>query len=740
MNRGIVADVDAIERLCWRTSAEDRWLEDAGVGEVCPGLSQVIVNGFLYLIGSQSLPDSKLLVIARKDGGAFFDGSMDQRQEAFARILKVALSRIDSGVKVPVDWRMFHAGSLISFQSNKFSSQVRSRIYMDVNPEGESHLYAFGLIDNSREPLSRTGYDSELFIEAILGYGEARSLTQSNSDRPNGGQVSVALTQTFTSGQVTLGVPFSVWRDSKLTSDQLSFFNAPFDGPLRLRGAAGTGKTLVLCLRFLREIYARIDDGKEFRAAFLTHGQETSDQIRAYLTHMDERGVLPALGAKGLVEVTTLHGLANEFISYDGDEILPISLDGSEGRKMQMELVESLVESQLLNAGGSPRGNQQSVFSNFLGFGRGSPERLSLLWDLIDEFSSVLEAYGVRDVDQIAERYLKAGTGFKTIAKSPEDRQLILEFYRSYRDELSDMGVVSLDQFIADFSSYLNSFRWDSVRNRKGFDFVFADELHLFNKVERQLLGFLLRDAGDFKRVAVAYDPRQSPRSSFLPEDGRIKDSVWIESHLSGGDKRFELTDVFRYSPEILSFLKALNGYFPADDLSEEWGLVFGESMMPSGDRPLAIQFDSQAVMATHSADRARRLSRSVGAGRVAVLALDQDRFQIYQKAGMFRSGFVHVTSRDDVGRINRFNSRAILSIPEYVAGLQFEHVILLDANASLLAALGYGVSGLQRFISTVYLGASRARKVLELYCDRTQGGFAAPIRNIIGAGVVEEK
>jgi hypothetical protein len=52
-----------------------------------------------------------------------------------------------------------------------------------------------------------------------------------------------------------------------------------------------------------------------------------------------------------------------------------------------------------------------------------------------------------------------------------------------------------------------------------------------------------------------------------------------------------------------------------------------------------------------------------------------------------------------------------VLSMPEYVAGLQFDAVLLIDANAMLIPQLGSGLNGLQRFVSSVYLGASRAKR-----------------------------
>ena len=77
--------------------------------------------------------------------------------------------------------------------------------------------------------------------------------------------------------------------------------------------------------------------------------------------------------------------------------------------------------------------------------------------------------------------------------------------------------------------------------------------------------------------------------------------------------------------------------------------------------------------------------------------------------------------------------------MPEYVAGLQFESVYIIDANAFLITQMGGGATGLQRFVSAMYLGASRARTLLSIFADKEVGGFAKPVRDALDVGVVKE-
>ena len=113
----------------------------------------------------------------------------------------------------------------MSFQTNSRSSGIRARAYVDFSPEGTDHIYMFNLVDDETEPLSRIGYDVDLFETAVLSYEVALAQPRPDLNVGIGGHVSIALTQDFADSNVTLGIPFSVWRDSKLTQEQRAFFS-----------------------------------------------------------------------------------------------------------------------------------------------------------------------------------------------------------------------------------------------------------------------------------------------------------------------------------------------------------------------------------------------------------------------------------------------------------------------------------------------------------------------------------
>lgn len=737
MTRALVVDEDASNRLASAVDLSDNWLEE--FGPLPDGVNRVDSGNIIYLIGATAKADARLLVIKESNDGFFSEIRRPLRIECFQRILRATLSLFfPAYVKIPLDWRVFHSGNLLSFQTNRFNTGARARAYLDTRPENTNHVFAYRICVDDRDALTRIGYDGDLFIAASLGYDVARG-QRPKVPQAQLGHTTVELSETFDSN-IALGIPFSTWRDAKLAMNQRRFFDAPFNGPLRVKGPAGSGKTLVLAMRFLKEIYTRLDANQAVRACFLAHSEETAQNILNYLRQIDERGLFSLdYSGTAYLEITTLHGLANQYINTDTQNVQPLSLDGSEGRILQFELLQSLVFSySKRDLTDVVKSNCRTQFLSGLSAPEGSSIHKSFCVDLSDEFASVLETLGVRNLDDIGNRYLKARPSDRGLAQNQAEKLVVLELYRRFRHSLSQMNVVSLDQFTADFLAFLNSFRWDSLRRDRGFDFVFADELHLFNSQERRVLGFLLRDTEPPRRVAVAYDPRQSPRNSFFPEAVTKRDTIWTEAQLESETRPFELEDVFRYTPQILTFLSRLNQQFPATDFAEDWALSFGRSQIADGPMPVAFEEATQLVMSEAVIARAKSLMRRARAGeQVAVLCLDHDRFIQYQSASRFQDDFVIVGGRDQLGSVARFHKRAVLSVPEYVAGLQFTSVLLVDANALLVAELGGAVNGLHRFISSVYLGASRAKQILEIYADLSSGGFAEPIRDAIKQGAV---
>ena len=135
--------------------------------------------------------------------------------------------------------------------------------------------------------------------------------------------------------------------------------------------------------------------------------------------------------------------------------------------------------------------------------------------------------------------------------------------------------------------------------------------------------------------------------------------------------------------------------------------------------------------LATSLAIEARQRS-----GRVAVLCMDSDRLDEYVRAAtaQFPNDVFVILSRDDTERLRYAGRRFVLSAPEYVAGLQFDTVIIVDANADRDPDGHYRAYKLRRFLSELYLGLSRCRKSAGDTRIKGSGGLAKVLDGALAA------
>jgi len=127
------------------------------------------------------------------------------------------------------------------------------------------------------------------------------------------------------------------------------------------------------------------------------------------------------------------------------------------------------------------------------------------------------------------------------------------------------------------------------------------------------------------------------------------------------------------------------------------------------------------------------------GGGRqVAVICLNERLFDIYRIAGRGKGLHVPVVSREEMTELRYAKRKFVLSMPEYVAGLQFEEVHLLNVDEADFD-IQHGVQAQRRMISRLYLGASRARSRLFLYATDERRGPAKVLTGSLKNGTLGE-
>ena len=718
-------------------SIDGTWFEEFELPKDVDGLKRIVVNGMVYLIeAALDSDDGEIIVINQENDLAIFEAAIGS-VAAFDRLSTVARRVYTTDVAIPISWRPHYEGTVWSIYAASRAKGSSSRIHFETRPDGCRDLFVFARTDAVAN-FDGVPRNLELYRKARKHFAEA-ILAPAPTESQDSTRAGIVLSERLPQGFLP-GASLDEWYSSKLTDEQRQFVDKSHDGPVRLRGSAGTGKTVALVVKFLR-------DGQNFAArreqrtlGFLTHSHASVDLVKAMCDTLDYSGITHGTQTCRL-EIRTLYDLASANLHFELNELVPLSLDGREGRRLQCELIgdtlKEMAESRIV----------REQFANICPdlkaqwLAVAQKKDLQLVGRIMNEFASVLDAEGIRSGEGRAERYAK-GAGHRASwlmpLNSEQDRRFVLEVHRRYRKMLGEMDTLSVDQMIADFDSFLNSNRWDRTRDREGYDALFVDELHLFTAIERQTLHKLIkRMEGDDRKpkrppIFMAYDLKQATHDTFAQYVTADNNLFASNTGLQNADL-VKLSKVFRYTPEIASFLEDLDASFPAIDIPGEWDAYAGEAHLDSGNRPeLAVYKDEVSLFRSVFEQAVKIARRNPGGGRrIAVLCPSEEIFDKYHHAavGQFRGKVLPIESREPVTELRHAGKRFIFSMPEYVAGLQFETVFLIHVDA-LEAPADAGVGMRRRFISNIYLGSSRAEKTLRISACRSRGG-ASDVLNL---------
>lgn len=722
----LVVDKKAISILD-RAFVEDAWLQKFEVPQNSDGLRRVESNDIVYLLSEDADLDDCYLVI----NTAIFApaAGLVRPRTAFERVIRVALRHFDRSIAIPIQWQPYHAGSRLSVFAQP-SRTALQRVYFDQSPDGTGNLYAFAVTSNPGD-LDGVPEDNALYQRAIEGICDA--ILADAPAAPPVGNFGVLLSEPLGVRLASEGT-LQEWYEQRLNREQREFVDRPHDRPVRLRGAAGTGKTQSMVVKCLRDLYADVDANKTF--AFLTHSSA--------LAHTVVRGMLHALdpterwtSLKSPYEqprlwIGTIYELAQEKLGYEKKGLRPLSLDGRDGREYQRILIDQAIDQVVKD----PR----IVFDLFPGC-RDFQDRLvnrgedaTLIDELMNEFACVLDLESIKKDTTEANRYARNFRElWQMVLPTEAHRRVVLEIHDIYRALLRKEKMLSMDQMIADFDRYIGTHEWGALRERDGFDLVFVDEYHYFTRAEAMLLHNLFKTRAQVSGrwpLLMAYDIKQGTN----------------DVAISGGLERFrnpgvgesvltELKQVYRSTPQITAFLRDLDASFPAMDLEGEYATYVAESQQDDGETPALTVYDTDINLVDSVFEQATRVGRDIegGGSQVAVLCLNEALFDKIRVAGRVRDKFVPITTREDLKELRYAKQKCVFSMPEFVAGLQFHTVFLIHADsADYDEDQGQGTR--RRYVSRVYLGASRAARQILISSSKEHGGasqlLAAPLAN----------
>ena len=276
--------------------------------------------------------------------------------------------------------------------------------------------------------------------------------------------------------------------------------------PVRILGAAGSGKTLVMLLLAMRRLRCAEASGEKTKVLYLTHNlamrESVSDRFRTL-----GAGAFMSESAEQQLRVDTLLGLCLEELEVD--ETAVIDRDALASKQFQIatlgECIDAVFEKEW----------DKVDECNFLRQ-VAENEQLKEIFAHLMSYEIGISIKG-RGLTSHRKLYTESEEAFSRLHRvlSVTERDLAYSIFEMYQDILfSKYEVLDGDDLAITALSRLRTPLWEMRRKREGYDFILVDETQLFNENERRVFSLLRRGNTKHVPIALALDEAQELRGA----------------------------------------------------------------------------------------------------------------------------------------------------------------------------------------------------------------------------------
>ena len=494
------------------------------------------------------------------------------------------------------------------------------------------------------------------------------------------------------------GLSFAEWQ-LFLHPQQRALVERRANGPMRVSGGAGTGKTVIAVHRAVELAKRDKADGQEPRILLTTYTRNLADDLRRQVAQLEPRLPFTEKLSEPGVMVSGLDRVARMILQQAGARISPIA----------QEVI------------GQPRGRvltypRENVWQEVLTLmGDELPEGLRSADFLESEYELIVLPQRVTTLKQ----YLRVRRPGRGVALDRSKRAAVWKAMERYRDRSADLGVTSFDEQLALAAAWLD--QEAALGTPRPFRHVLVDEAQDLTPAHLQLLRALVEPG---------------PDDLFLAEDShqRIYGKKITLSHygiqVRGRSRR--LTRNYRTTRQNLDVAFGIldpGTYEDMEGQAEEHHYVSPRS----GPEPLLL----------HATDRADELSK---AAELLTVWLEQDRDSEdsapetiailvrdrYQRDAVVNGLAQHGVEVRAVDREAAGRGRPVVMTMHRAKGLEFRKVLLFDVSKNAiprpLRDQQYSDAdrddALLRERSLLYVAATRARDQLAI----SWSGEASPL------------
>lgn len=496
------------------------------------------------------------------------------------------------------------------------------------------------------------------------------------------------------------------------------------NSPLRIEGAAGTGKTLSMLLRAYRILCDYKRNGKSIRIVFFSHSFSTSNKNLESFLFFEEKNNTNFLSTSSLqsIRFVTLLDYCCEYSNISTSLIT--DRDALEAKNYELLIIDSIVTStetsRIKTYIPTLSPEMKNLFSGLINEGR----NISVICQMLHhEFGIQIKGRTDCSIDKYYELPpIRNGLPCKT----KRDKELVFHLFNAYQTYLRNYGNFDVNDVTLETLSRMNGPVWRRQRSSNGFDYIFVDEMHLFNVNEQSLFHYLTTfENNKTVPICFALDYNQA-----IGDHGN-KNNDYIESTLKNV-QRMEYNTVFRNSPQIADFCASIAASGTLMFQSEfcnpylKTRSNFTNSEENKCDIPILVMSNNDDEMIVELGKQIDKVQKKLQCKPNDIVVIS------------FENGFLN---SDGVKKIQEITNKSFaliteknlrknsitLSSPYDINGLEFKAVILLGVDEGRVPQSVKTTDISQHFLkysafNLLYLTSSRAKYQLVLLGAYTRG------------------
>ncbi|NRA93762.1 MAG: UvrD-helicase domain-containing protein, partial [Psychroserpens sp.] len=484
-----------------------------------------------YLIGSG---DEKWGVL-RLEGELGLYGKMDRFKNTFEDFIFIVSKRLQ-GLKVTHPSRLhLSLGDHLHAVSNTSRKDTYHIIFKDITIPIAGGTKLQSLIstgtapDNRRQRQISQILDDEQLMEKIVkssNYAPAQSKSKPILDIPYFSKLVINKIKMVDpvldapelkedhiveeQQYLTIEYSYEDWiaEGSPLNEVQRSilFSNSLLSRPIRIMGAAGTGKSLLMQLLAIKRLKYAEERGEPVKIIYICHNNEMSASVT---DRFDTLGAIKYIvddNSQQKLIISTLFEYCVETNKDLSDQMI-MSTDAYQNKEYQKSIIARHLGETIdeYNKKGALKEAEYPIISQIIE----ANAREVFIEVVANEIGVAIKGRIENFYEQL---YTESEAPLSRLHSmlNVSERQFIYKVFSKYHDEMFVKGQkLDSDDVAISFLQLKKTPIWNLQRQTEGFDFVFIDETQLFNDNERQLFSLITKTNKTHVPIAIALDEAQ---------------------------------------------------------------------------------------------------------------------------------------------------------------------------------------------------------------------------------------